>query len=386
MHKSLKGIKVIDLTQSVAGPFATQILGDFGAEVIKVEKMDGGDDTRRWGPPFWGDQSPHFLAYNRNKLSISLNLKIESDLLIFKEMIKEADVFVQNLRPGALDKLGLDESEIFKLNSKIIYCSINAFGHTGDYKNKPGYDPLLQAFSGLMSLNGEENGEPVRIPASILDQGTAMWCVIAIQNALRNRDLTGEGSRIETSLLNTALMWLPAQYIGYFADGTVPQKNGSGTVGIAPYQAYPTKDGHIIIAAGNEKLWEKLCKAIDRLDLLNDSRFKDNPTRVENKIPLYKELSDTLKSENTDFWDNKISKNSIPVTPIYSLNEVVAHDQVNDIQGFFNIKHNSLGDIKLVQTPFVINGKYLEGHLPPPELNEHGEQIRAKYKLVEEEV
>jgi len=333
VHKSLKGIKVIDLTQSVAGPFATQILGDFGAEVIKVEKMDGGDDTRRWGPPFWGDQSPHFLAYNRNKLSISLNLKIESDLLIFKEMIKEADVFVQNLRPGALDKLGLDESEIFKLNSKIIYCSINAFGHTGYYKNKPGYDPLLQAFSGLMSLNGEENGEPVRIPASILDQGTAMWCVIAIQNALRNRDLTGEGSRIETSLLNTALMWLPAQYIGYFADGTVPPKNGSGNISVNSNLEWESVNNSLgyILSVGTSSGGTDLVNALDLGNTTNYSFEQPLPeastiyvTIIPYSINL---LAENCREETFTTTGFLVTPEELPVPKFFTPN----NDGFNDL-------------------------------------------------------
>jgi crotonobetainyl-CoA:carnitine CoA-transferase CaiB-like acyl-CoA transferase len=376
MTGSLRGVRVVDITMSVAGPFTTQILGDLGADVIKVERPPAGDDTRRWGPPFWGPDSPSFLGLNRNKRSLLLDLKDEDDKATLTRLLDEADVLVQNMRPGTLERLGFGYEAIRARNPRLVYCEITGYGPTGPLKDRPAYDPLMQAFSGLMSLTGEEGRAPARIPASILDQGTAMWTVIGILDALRRRDETGQGRLVQTSLLETALTWLPPQFLGYFADGTVPPRLGSGTVGIAPYQAFPAADGWFIIAAGNDSLWHRLCQAIDRADLLAGSRFTHNPDRVARRAELADELSATTRKKEAAHWMSALTDAGVPTAPIQTIDQVVAHEQVQALGAFVPVRHPVIEDLRVIATPIRVDGAYYPVRTPPPALGEGtGEEI-----------
>lgn len=375
---ALEGVRVIDLTMSVAGPFATQILGDLGADVIKIERPEVGDDTRRWGPPFWQGESATFLGLNRNKRSIALDLKDADDLQVVRDLASTADVLVQNLRPGSLAKLGLGYEALSRLNPRLIHCDITGYGVGGPKDMMPAYDPLMQAYSGLMSLTGEAGGAPVRIPASILDQGTGMWVVIGVLAALRERERTGRGTHLNTSLLNTAIMWLPGQFVGYFADGTVPRRLGSGTVGIYPYGAFPTADKHVIIAAGNENLWQRLCAAMDRQDLLDDSRFALNPDRVSHREELFGELSQTLTTRECSYWLERLSSVGVPVTPVQTIDQVARDEQVRSIGAFAHVAHPRIDGLQLVNTPIQFDGRYPSVRLVPPLLGESNDEIRAE--------
>ncbi|HEU5320015.1 MAG TPA: CoA transferase, partial [Methylomirabilota bacterium] len=246
MALPLEGIVVADLTQNVAGPFCTQILGDMGAEVVKVERPGRGDDARAWAPPWWGQESASFMAFNRNKKSLALDLKREGGVEILRRLVGRADVFVQSLRAGAVAELGLDFAAAAALNPRLVYCSITAFGTEGPLRDLPGYDPLMQAYGGLMSVNGHPGEEPARVGTSIVDMGTGMWAALGIVAALRQRDATGRGVEVTTALFETALMWVSYHAMGYFASGDVPQPQGSGTGMIAPYQAFPTADGYVM--------------------------------------------------------------------------------------------------------------------------------------------
>jgi crotonobetainyl-CoA:carnitine CoA-transferase CaiB-like acyl-CoA transferase len=375
---SLSGIRVVDLTASVAGPFATQILGDLGADVIKIERTGTGDDTRAWGPPFWHGESASFLALNRNKRSLSVDVKTPRGRQIVRELLDTADVFIQNLRPGAAAKLGFSHDELKKTNPGIIVCDISGFGPRGAMKDDPAYDPLLQGFGGLMSLTGEQGGPPVRIPASILDQGTAMWSVIGILEALRARDRTGTGSLVQTSLLGTALQWLPAQVTGYLADGTVPQRLGSGTVGISPYQAFPTSDGYLIIAAGNDRLYSRLCGMLERPDLLSDERFIDNPGRVRNRAELAFEIEKSTKSFTTRELSTALTAVDVPVAAINTLDQVLAHEQVHALGLIHEHPHPRISDYQTIATPVEIDGSFTPVHHVPPLLGEHTVEVLSE--------
>lgn len=375
MIGSLEGIRVVDVTTSVAGPFAAQILGDLGADVVKVERPEVGDDTRRWGPPFWEGEGCTFLSLNRNKRSVVLDLKADRDREAFLRLVDDADVLIQNLRPGALAKLGLGADELRRRNPRLIYCDITGYGLHGPQAMSPAYDPLLQAFGGLMSLNGEEGGAPARVPSSILDQGTAMWTVIAVLDALRTRESTGEGAHVHTSLLQTALMWLPSQLTGYFAEQVVPPRLGSGTVGIYPYAAFPTADNWIIIAAGNEKLWTSLCTVIERTDLLDDPRFLRNPDRVAHRDELFHELAATLRGKDSHTWVDLLTEAAVPTTPIQTLDQVVADEQVAAIGALPEVDHPRIEGHRVVNLPIQIDGAYAPVRRVAPLLGEHNEEV-----------
>lgn len=375
MTGSLSGIRVVDVTSSVAGPFATQVLGDLGADVVKVERPLTGDDTRAWGPPFWEGEATTFLALNRNKRSLALDLKAPEGQEAFRRLIARSDVVVQNLRPGVFAKLGFSYDALRELNPGLIFCDMSGYGPVGPMKDLPAYDPLMQAFSGLMSLTGEEGRPPVRIPASLLDQGTAMWTVIAALDALRARDAAGHGAYIHTSLLQTALTWLPIQLTGYLASGSPPRPLGSGATGIVPYQAFPTSDGYLIVAAGNDNLWRRLCAAISRDELASDHRFTDNPSRVRHRDELAAELSGTFQTRPTGEWQKTLGAAGVPNTPIQTLDQVVAHPQVRATGELAEVDHPRIEDFTIINTPILQDGAYPTVRSVPPLLGEHTEEI-----------
>jgi crotonobetainyl-CoA:carnitine CoA-transferase CaiB-like acyl-CoA transferase len=372
MAGSLTGIRVLDVTTSVAGPFATLVLGDLGADVLKVERPGSGDDTRHWGPPFWNGESPHFTALNRNKRSVALDLKDPADAATFGRLVDTADVLVQNLRPGALARAGFGYADAARRNPRLVYCDITGYGSGGPLSDRPAYDPLMQAFSGLMSMTGEEGGPPARIPVSILDQGTGMWAAIAVLDALRERDRTGAGTHLEVSLLGTALMWQPAQLGNHFADGTVPGRLGSGTIGIYPYAAFPTADGWIVVAAGNQSLWLRLCVVLDRPDLPADPRFAGNPDRVAHREELFAELAKALADRTSAEWVAALETAGVPCAPIHTLDQVVRHEQVTAIEAIGPVPHPRVPDFRTVRLPLRNRGRYPGLRRPAPQLGEHG--------------
>jgi len=375
MAGSLEGIRVIDVTMSVAGPFATQILGDLGADVIKVERPGVGDDTRRWGPPFWEGEGCHFMSLNRNKRSVELDLKTEQGRADFVRLTDSADILVQNLRPGSLTKLGLGHEELRARNPRLIYVDMSGYGSTGPLAGSPAYDPMMQAYSGLMSITGEPGRPPVRIPISALDQGSGMWVAIGVLDALRRRDVTGQGTHLETSLLQTALMWMPAQLTTYFADGVIPERLGSGTVGIYPYAAFPTADSWIVIAAGNQNLWERLCAAIERTELTRDERFLLNPDRVAHREELYEELAATLRTQPAEVWVKRLEESGVPTTPIRTVDQVAADEQVDAIGALPHIPHPRIPDFRAINLPIQTDGEYPEIRRVAPLLGEHTDEV-----------
>ena len=351
----LSGIRVYEIGTSVAAPFGTWILAAMGAEVIKVEPEGRGDDCRHWGPPFWNGTSAMFQALNRDKKSVTVDLSDPKDKAWLRnEMINKADVVLQNMRPGKVASLGLGSTEICAENPKLIYCNIWAFGETGPMADKPGYDPLMQAYSGLMSLNGEEGRPPVRIGTSAIDMGTGMWCSIAIIAALFSRQKTGEGCVVDTALYETALSWMTYHMAGYHATGDLPTPQGSGVQGIAPYQAFECSDGYLVVAAPNNKLFEQLKGVMGNPAWANEDRFKTNPDRFENKPELIRLMTEILIKETRAHWREKLDVVGIPNSPIQLADEVLADPQTQAL----GIVQESVGDaMKLVGLPIKFNGE-----------------------------
>lgn len=374
MRGPLDGHRVIDITQSAAGPYCTMILGDLGADVIKVEKPTGGDDARDWAPPYWGDYGCTFLALNRNKRSFAVDLKTPAGKEILWRLLESADVLVHNLRAGALDKLGFGYDVVHAAYPRLIYCSMTAFGGSGPLASRPGYDPLMQAYAGLMSITGERTTEgqpprpPIRVGTSINDMGMGMWGAIGILSALMNRAQTGNGQLVETSLLETAISWIPYQLQAYMASGTLPQRHGSGTSMNAPYEALPTSDGYLMIAAGNNPLWEKLCHAIGRPGLIADPRYLDNPARVRNRAQLAEDLTEALRTQTTEQWVTVLQEAGVPSSPIRTLDEVVADPQVEHLRMVRPADNPEIEGYREVALPLQWDGERIATRRTPPPL------------------
>src|SRR5262249_6933757 len=291
MNPPLAGVLVADLTQNVAGPFCTQILGDLGAEVIKVERPGRGDDARAWAPPYWGEESATFMGVNRNKRSLAVDMKQADGRAVVERLIGRGDVIVQSLRAGLIEELGLGWDRAREINPRLVYCSVTAFGTEGPLADRPGYDPLMQALGGIMSINGHPGQPPARVPVSIVDMGTGMWAVIAIMGALRERDRTGRGANVTTALYETALAWSVLQMNQFLGAGEVPLPQGSGTAMICPYEAFPTRDAWVMIAAASDALFAKACEALGVPGMPRDPRFTDNPSRVAHRNDVFESVS-----------------------------------------------------------------------------------------------
>lgn len=364
----LSGLTVLDLTKSAAGPYCTMLLGDLGADVIKIERPQGGDDTRSWGPPFWGKTSTTFLSLNRNKKSVVLDIKHHEGQRILRDLVERADILVHNLRAGTLERLGFGYEEVSAQNSSIIYCAMTAYGSSGPMSADPGYDVLMQAFAGLMSITGEPEGPPVRAGTSVVDMGTGMWGVIGIMAALMHRRETGEGQLVETSLLETAISWIPYQIMGFLGTGEVPRRYGSGLPVLAPYEAYPTSDGLIVIAAGNNSQWGNLCRVTGLEELLDDPRFADNPSRVRHREALFHHLATQLRGKSTATWVDRLSRAGVPSSPIQSIDQVVSHPQTREVGILRQVHHPEIPGYTDVGLPVRWDGSRPETRLPPPRL------------------
>jgi crotonobetainyl-CoA:carnitine CoA-transferase CaiB-like acyl-CoA transferase len=371
----LEGIVVADLTQNVAGPFCTQILGDMGAEVVKIERPGRGDDARAWAPPYWGPESATFISLNRNKKSLALDLKSPGGLEILHRLVGRADVFVQSLRPGAIDELGLDFAGASRINPRIVYCSVTAFGVRGPLSHLPGYDPLMQAYSGLMSVNGHPDQEPARVGTSIVDMGTGMWAALGIVAALRQRDTAGRAIEVTTALFETALMWMSYHAMGYIASGAVPQAQGSGTAMIAPYQAFPTADGFAMIGAGSDALFAKLASALGCPEVAQDARFKDNPARVTNKAVLVDTLAARTRQRKSAELVEALRAAGVPASPILSVDQMLQEPQTRESGMVVRAAHPRLPDYQSIGLPLTWDGARPAVRRVPPLLGEHSNDV-----------
>jgi crotonobetainyl-CoA:carnitine CoA-transferase CaiB-like acyl-CoA transferase len=376
MFEPLFGIKVLDLTTSVAGPYCTLILGALGAAVVKIERPDTGDDTRAWGPPFWHGESATYLAMNPNKRSLALDLKADGAVELLLRLAERSDVFVQNLRPGLAEKLGLGFEAFRVSNPAIIYCSIGAFGNRGPRSHQPGYDPLMQAAGGIMSMTGEPDRPPVRAGVSVVDQGTGMWAAIAILAALRAR---GEGAAqaqlIETSLYETAVNWVPYQLAGYLASGDIPRPLGSGLSIIAPYEAFQASDGWVMLAAANDRLFERLCEVLGLSDFADDPRFRTNADRVLNRATLASAIEHSFQQESASYWLERLDRAGVPAAPVQNLAEV-AHDEQTVALGLLQqLPRVDIADLQLVAPPLWVDGQRVAHRSPPPTLGADSAEV-----------
>ena len=361
------GLTVIELGHSVAAPFAGQILSELGARVIKIEKADG-DDARRWGPPFWEGASAFFQSLNRNKQSVVCELRDPEQIAALKDFIcNEADIVIQNLRPGHVEQLGLDGKSLLARQPRLIYCSLGAFGREGPLKTRPGYDPLMQAFGGIMSTTGEPGRPAVRVGASIVDMGTGMWGIIGILTALYERQVSGVGRVIDVSLFETATSWVSLLASQYLASGQLAGKQGSGAPGIVPYKGYLTSDGEIVIAAGSDSLFKSLAKVLGRPEWLDDPRFVDNPKRVDNQTELYGMIEAIVATQTTAHWTALLEAAGVPCAPVNDLAQMLAHPQTEALGLVQDVPGTGM---RFLGLPISFDGVRPKPLAPPPILGE----------------
>ena len=364
----LSGITVIEFCHSVAGPYAASILADLGADVIKVEAPEKGDYARDWGPPFAHGTATLFHVLNHNKRGMALDLRDGVTCERLKAFIVEhADVVIQNMRPGAIDKLGLGAQALREAKPSLIYCDLGAYGRTGPLRERPGYDPLMQAHGGIMSVTGVDGGEPVRVGVSIVDQGAGMWAAMGILAALNRRHVTGEGCHVSTSLFETAIGWMAPHVGGYLSGGAMRRPLGSGVAEIVPHQAFPTADGHIMVAAGNDNLFRALCGAIG-MTFARDERFATNSKRVENRRVLIPMLEDIFRSRPSADWQARLDEAGVPAAPIENVAQVIASKQTEAL-GILQ-KAPDL-DMTLTGLPLEFDGVRPPYRFSAPKLGEH---------------
>tara|TARA_B100000674_G_scaffold352133_1_gene295313 strand:- start:212 stop:1357 length:1146 start_codon:yes stop_codon:yes gene_type:complete len=354
MNGPLKNILVLDLTRVLVGPYCTMILSDLGARVIKIEAPEVGDDSRKFGP-FIKDNSAYFMSLNRGKESIALNLKNTNDKKIFLSILKKADVLVENFKPGTLEKWGLGWQDMCKRFPKLIYASASGFGQTGPLKELPAYDMVVQGMGGLMSVTGQPNSEPTRVGTSIGDITAALFTSIGINSALFNREKTGKGMFIDVSMLDCQIAILENAIARYLSKKEVPKPMGSRHPSIAPFEAFKTKDSYIIIAAGNDKLFEKLCHSLDMREEGKNEKFKTNALRCQNMDDLKSIMEDKLKSYNTNEWTKKLEKDRIPCGPIFNIKDAVENPQIKARNMIVDTYHEAVGNFKTAGNPIKMS-------------------------------
>ncbi len=375
MQTPLEDLLVIDLTRALAGPYCTLMLGDLGARVVKIETPEGGDDTRGWGPPFIKGESSYFLGINRNKESLTLNLKHADGQEVLRRLIGQADVLVENFRTGIMDRFGFGFQAVHGLNPRLVYASISGFGQVGPYRERAAYDLILQGMGGLMGTTGEEGGPPVKVGVAVTDIAAGMFAAFGILAALRVRDRTGVGQLVDAAMLDAQVAWLTYQAGYYFATGENPKRLGSAHPSLVPYQAFRTRDGYVNVAVGSEGIWSRFVAAIGAPHLAEDPRFRTNPDRVANRTALIPELERTFTTRTTADWVAVLEQAGVPAGPIYMLSELFNDPQVRHRQMVQEIEHPRAG--RILQTGVPVKFSATPGRIasPPPLLGQHTEGI-----------
>jgi crotonobetainyl-CoA:carnitine CoA-transferase CaiB-like acyl-CoA transferase len=371
--KPLAGITVLEIGHSIAAPYTGMIMAELGADVIKVENPKTGDYARGWGPPFVGGAASAFQAVNRNKRGITVDLTQPQERDRLKQLIdRDVDVVVHNLKFGAMEKLGLAAADLLKNKPQLLVCNVGAYGQTGPMRDKPGYDPLMQAFGGLMSTLGEEDRPPVRVAVSIVDMGTGMWAAIGILAALQERNRTGKGGVVDTSLCETSLAWMTVPIAAYLSSGQVQKKTGSANAQIVPYQAFEASNGYIMVAAGNDNLFARLVAALEQPALSSDPRFLSNADRVVNRDALIKILAPLFKCASVQEWNTRLDEVGVPSGPIHDVDQVVAHPQTKALG---MIQASPDNEFSVTGLPLSFNGQRPAFDNKAPALGEHNDEI-----------
>lgn len=374
MPGALTGIRVLDLTRVLAGPYATMVLGDLGAEVIKLEQPGTGDEARNFGP-FKNGFSLYFMSVNRGKQSLTLDLKAPQGKEIFLELVKQSDVLVENFRPGAMKKLGLDYETLKQSQPSLIYAACSGFGQTGPYAERGAYDMIIQGMGGIISITGEPKRPPVRVGTSISDITAALFTAIGILSALRHRDQTGEGQLVDVAMLDGMVAILENAIVRHFATGEIPQPLGSQHPAITPFEAFESADGHIIIAIGNDSLWRKFCEHVERLDLVSDERFATNASRTANHDQLHPILTEIMRGRTTAQWIEGLDALGVPCGPINTIDKVVNHPQILAREMIAKVSHDITGSVEVPGVPIKLSETPGQVTTPAPALGEHTAKI-----------
>lgn len=379
----LDGIRVLDLTRVLAGPYCTMFLGDLGAEVVKVEQPGIGDDTRGWGPPFLGTESAYFLCINRNKKSLALDLKSEQGIAVLRRLAERADVLIENFRPGTMERLGLNEKELREKNPRLIYASLSGWGADGPLKDWPGYDLIVQAWGGLMSITGMPDGEPTKVGVAIIDIVAGLMLGQAILGALLARERSGTGQRVETSLLEAEVACLINAGSNYLVGGGIPGRWGNAHPNIVPYQSFKARDGYLVVGVASEGIWRRFCQAIGKPELADDPRFAKNPLRVQNRAELIRILSELFLTRDTTEWIGLLTEGGIPCSPVQTVDQVLRAPQVLQREMVAEVQHPE-GLFRMTGIPIKLSATPASIRLAPPLLGQHSEEILATWLKMED--
>jgi crotonobetainyl-CoA:carnitine CoA-transferase CaiB-like acyl-CoA transferase len=374
MQKTLEGIRVLELGQVLAGPFAGAILADLGADVVKLERTEGGDDARHMGPAFRHGDALNFHVFNRGKKSVALDLKSAEGMAVFERLAGQSDILIHNLRPGVTRAMGIDGPALCARHPRLIYCEISAFGHTGPLGMQPGYEPLIQAFSGLSSINGGPDDPPMRTGASVCDQGTGMWAVIGALALLQRRHATGKGGVVSASLLETALVWTGQKADAYANEGRLPERHRSGHPGFVPYESFDTADAPLLVCCGNDRLFAKFAHALDRDDWTTDARFATNRLRLRHKAALFEQIVPLLRAQGRAHWTARFAAAGVPCAPVHTVPEAIAHPQVEAL-GMLQAVPGE--DFRLTALPLSIDGVRPAHRSVAPRLGQHNAEFGA---------
>jgi formyl-CoA transferase len=383
----LEDVRVLDLSRVLAGPYCTMMLGDLGADVIKVERPGTGDDTRQWGPPFAAGESAYYLCCNRNKRGLTLNLKSEEGRAIAARLAEESDVLVENFLPGTLAGWGLSYTDLARRNPRLIYCSISGFGQTGPRRDEPGYDIMIQAMAGVMSITGESDGPPMKLGVAISDITAGIFASSAILAALYARERTGTGQQIDMALFDATIAWLANVGSNYLVSGDVPRRQGTAHPNIVPYQAFEASDESLIVAVGNDTQFARFCTTIGLAELASDPRFATNSLRVQNRGVLIPLLSAAIARHPASAWLQKLERAGVPCGPVNTIDRVFSDPQTAAREMLIEVRHPTIGPLKLAGSPLKLGGLDQVPRRPPPLLGEHTNEVLAEIlKMNDDEI